>query len=213
MPNKVAFMTETTTNLMPLKDQTMARYKGELVADFKEMPQGLLRQRRNLIGASLALVVLDYGDVTFEKMSILGNEIKVNNGGSVQTVAFFACLYFLLRFFQYLHASNGTGITYYYNTHLYHSVSGLPHYNKNTGTSLSRIRGSFCRIKTDSIDPATGEFQEELTLPLFLSIKLHLNALLYVTVKTPQATDYMLPYALSVTAITAHLIDFLCAFS
>ena len=179
-------------------------------ARFKEMSPGLIRQRRNLIGASIALLILEFGDVTVERLNILGNELKINNVGSIQTIAFFICFYFLVRFYQYTQANHGTGIQYEYASYLrgiireFLSTRGYEEFSvaKTKYRSL-RVSIELTTIKDGLPEPNTYEFGYIATLQF--SVK----SLSHLIFTTPLATDYILPYVLSFLALSAHLLSYI----
>ena len=66
--------------------------------DSPDTDAGFIRQRRNLIIVSLALLgALHYG-LTFEKINILGNESKLPNSASVASLLWWFWAYFLWRY-------------------------------------------------------------------------------------------------------------------
>ncbi|WP_320836597.1 hypothetical protein [Zhongshania sp.] len=179
------------------------------VSKFKEMSPGLIRQRRNLIGSSIALLIIEFGDVTLDKINILGNELKLNNSGSIQVAAFIACTYFLFRYYQYIQANNGMGIEPEYNRELRRiSFQYLKLIKSDRKSQLNNVIAA--GLKLQIIYSVMDEFNAlvkhpPLELGVFRSIWLRERAVFHLITHTPLITDYILPYVLAIAAIAAHL--------
>ena len=65
------------------------------------MDADLLRQRRNLIAISSALLLFDFADVKITKIGILGTDLLVGDVRVLMWSAWFMWLYFLVRYYQY----------------------------------------------------------------------------------------------------------------
>ncbi len=65
------------------------------------MGEGLLRQRRNLMIASILLWIMKYGGVTFSKVSFVGFDIAFKNSNALILAIWIAFAYFLFRYYQY----------------------------------------------------------------------------------------------------------------
>lgn len=78
--------------------------------DENEIRISFLRQRRNLIGVSLVLLFITYSGISLNKLNILGNEFDIANPRIIDTSLWIAFLYWLLRYFQYLHFVGNRGI-------------------------------------------------------------------------------------------------------
>lgn len=65
------------------------------------MGEGLLRQRRNLMIASILLWIMKYGGVNFSKISIVGFDLEFKNPNALILSLWIAFGYFLFRYYQY----------------------------------------------------------------------------------------------------------------
>lgn len=74
----------------------------------------LLRQRRSLLGASLLLLFLYYGDVQLSALSLQGAQIEIRNEYAVTQLVWAIWLYFLIRYYQY-YRTHGQGVRGSYN--------------------------------------------------------------------------------------------------
>lgn len=179
---------------------------------YKEMLPGLIRQRRNLIASSIALLVFELADVTLEKISILGNEVRVNNADSIKVITFVACLYFLVRYYQYIQNNHGTGLQAEYRS----IISGLTRqqlalWTRSDDVSIGDLKRvglgldvHYRLIDSDSVrsDLLRGR------IPWRRFVTMNMKAVWCITVNTPLATDYVLPYILAGTAISIHLAGY-----
>ena len=73
----------------------------------KEIQDGFIRQRRNLIAISLVLWFVETATLTFPKLNILGNEFPISNPAAVNHALWIAGAYWMLRYLQYLHHARG----------------------------------------------------------------------------------------------------------
>lgn len=73
----------------------------------KEIQDGFIRQRRNLIAISLVLWFVETATLTFSELNILGNKFPISNPAAVNHALWIAGAYWLLRYLQYLHHADG----------------------------------------------------------------------------------------------------------
>lgn len=66
------------------------------------MNDSLLRQRRLLIGISLAIIFLSAGEVKLEEISIAGNTVSVENPQGVYRLVWVIFAYLFLRYYQHV---------------------------------------------------------------------------------------------------------------
>jgi hypothetical protein len=157
------------------------------------MNNDLLRQRRNLLVISIALLLFEFAGVRLEKISILGNEVAVGDVIALHAFVWVMWAYFLLRYYQYWNAERGTGIRPDIHSSLYGKV--LQYALKETG------RNSPIGIEISNIGTRWSYSVEHGTaasLPSMLSRWWTLQAYLATAVHTPKVTDHFLPFALAI---------------
>jgi len=59
------------------------------------------RQRKNLMITSLLMMIYVWIGFELNKLNVLGNEITINNSGSVEIILWIVFAYFLIRYLQY----------------------------------------------------------------------------------------------------------------
>ena len=72
--------------------------------------EAFVRQRRNLIVMSFLIIVLNLGGAQLTSLSLLGNELNLSSPDGIAKALAAVLLYFLLRYFQYLHVLDDTGV-------------------------------------------------------------------------------------------------------
>lgn len=186
------------------------------VSKFKEMSPGLIRQRRNLIGSSIALLIIEFGDVTLDKINILGNELKLNNSGSIQVAAFIACAYFLFRYYQYIQANNGMGLLKEYRGFrravAWQYAKILIDVDEPQLSDVTAVGLRLSVVYSTPIQnfiPNNGYQVPSLQLTIYRSLLIQMQVLFHLTIHTPLVTDYVLPYVLVTAAISAHLWSYI----
>ena len=72
----------------------------------REMSQGLLRQRRNLMGISILLPLYLFSGFSLDKINILGNQVNINNPKIITISMIVLFFYYFLRYWQYFNEEN-----------------------------------------------------------------------------------------------------------
>ncbi len=72
----------------------------------REVSVGLLRQRRNLLGISVAMPLLFFSGASIEKVNLLGTVIKIKNPEIITYSFVVLFFYFFVRYFQYYNEEN-----------------------------------------------------------------------------------------------------------
>ena len=72
----------------------------------REISSGLLRQRRNLLGISIAMPLFFLSGAAIEKINILGTIIKIKNPEIITYSIVCLFVYFFIRYFQYYNEEN-----------------------------------------------------------------------------------------------------------
>ncbi len=67
----------------------------------KELYEGFLRQRRNLMVMNLVLILYYTADLEFTRFNILGNEITIGNPLAVPIILWVILIYWFMRYLQY----------------------------------------------------------------------------------------------------------------
>jgi len=62
-----------------------------------------IRQRRNLMVVSLALIFVEFAELTVTKVSLFGNELTVSNPMAVNSALWIGYFYWLWRYYVYFH--------------------------------------------------------------------------------------------------------------
>lgn len=75
-----------------------------------DIRSAFIRQRRNLMGISIAVLFVTYSGLQFTKLNILGNEFVISNPRIINYFLWIAFVYWLVRYFQYMFALSGLRI-------------------------------------------------------------------------------------------------------
>lgn len=170
------------------------------------MNSDLLRQRRNLIGISVALLLLKFPEDPISAISVLGAELKVTSAHSLPAFAAVLLAYFLTRYYQYHKAEGDTGILSSVRSFFtgrvarYHckrigetSFIGEPVFDRS-----GLYWNYFVKGRRNDLGPMTDTRREKL--PLFQSWWWWLEAYGHVAARTTKVTDYVIPYLLAAAA-------------
>jgi hypothetical protein len=90
----------------------------------KEMPEGVIRQRRNFLLFSLIVCGFLFLDLKITDISIFGIKVKISNSENIFWIIVFFWLYFFWRFYQYARAVTDLGVKAKFR-HYYHTNSRL----------------------------------------------------------------------------------------
>ena len=170
------------------------------------MDTGLLRQRRNLILVSSALLLFDFANVAVTKVSVMGTELLI---GDVKVLIYFAWAmwgYFFLRYYQYLNEEKDLGISAGIKSQF--KARAWPYTFKKinktqiSGTIEFKREGFRWAYSVNEYEAGRGTTQETYAgvLPVMRTYWWLARAAYYVAVHTPKATDHILPYLLAIAA-------------
>jgi hypothetical protein len=168
----------------------------------------LLRQRRNLLLVSLALILFDIGGVRVEEVSILGSKLLFARAGVIRWSAWLLWFYFLLRFYQFNSVVPDRGIATATRARmllLAQRHAGVePRIDaQGRAHNYSVISGGFLRwgLASDvyNIDTSSMLKSSEL-FGFWRGIWWLVCASIYVTTKTPLVTNFVLPYIVGAAA-------------
>lgn len=185
----------------------------------REMSPSLLRQRRNLIATSLALIFLEVAGAKFTKLSLLGTEIQLDRPGAVVATVWVLWSYSLLRYMQYLRAEGDLGILSAMGDRVLYKVRlrfGIekPFEQDKTGQAsfyiVSYVGKARWALIAETYDPNMGgvKAQEAWTFGPWYWARWQLEAFLRVCLLTTKGTDFLLPIALAIAALGAGVWDF-----
>ncbi len=175
------------------------------------MGADLLRQRRNLLIISLALVAVQLAGATFEeKVSIFGAGVTFDHPERLLLGAWVLWGYFLLRYWQYLKKEDGLGI----HSAMDRRIFKWCEVDTDDEEYLFSIwwRGllswSLCSQRADQAaknmslsprDPKSGWRKRWIAVRAFG----------FVALNTPHATDYLLPFAVAALPVTLAMVSFI----
>lgn len=170
------------------------------------MDTGLLRQRRNLILISSALLLFDFANVTVTKVSVMGTELLIGDAKLLIYFAWAMWFYFLLRYYQYLHEEKDLGISAGITSQF--KAKARPYLIKKIerpefpGTFEFKRQGLRWAYSVKEYDPTRSRSQETETelLPVIQTYWWLARAVYYVAAHTPKVTDHILPYLLAIAA-------------
>lgn len=107
--------------------------------------EGFVRQRRNLIGMSVILVLYEKLEIVIDSISILGNTARINDPSRVTLLLWIAWGYFLIRYYQYFRDTPDKGFSTSYHSRL-HALARR--------VAQSKFRREF--IPTEKFDDVKG---------------------------------------------------------
>lgn len=172
------------------------------------MNADLLRQRRNLIGISAVLLVFDFANVEIAKVSVLGTELLVGNVRVLAICAWVIWFYFLVRYYQYLHAEPDRHIRNSFTERFvryvrsFTKVSDQDEVGQPLSYRIRRVGFAKWSYVSRPYDPARGEFVDGVGphLPWWRLVVWSVKTAAFVGIQTPHATDRILPFALAIAA-------------
>lgn len=157
------------------------------------MGADLLRQRRNLLVISLGLMAIELAGATFEnKVSILGAGITFDHPERLITGAWVLWLYFLVRYFQYLHDEPDLGLRKGMENWI---CRKFPMDRDIASQQVLRWNGwlqwelSECYGDED-VDEHWGSVHPKNR---WVIVACSVRSFVYVALRTPRFTDYLLP--------------------
>ncbi len=180
------------------------------------------RQRRNLIFVSIALVLIQGAEITFDKANFLGNTFTIKNPATILVVAWICWGYLSYRYFVYFRQMKDA---VFYQTHAHKFKSYVDAIVKRMRPPLIEIpegMESLRASETQIIGSDLREFRVLITehfnsIPMTqvknrpketrLSIPFgqlwwpNFKALFYAGLHTPTFTEYYLPYGIAAAPV------------
>ncbi|MGE0111660.1 hypothetical protein [Aquabacterium sp.] len=177
------------------------------------MNPDLLRQRRNLILISLALLLSNAASLSIEKISIFGTEISVGNAPNFQACAWVVWFYFLIRYYQYLRQEGDLQIIKTaksnFDAHSFAYVMRKIDKGALTGRIIVKCRrfGWNYSVMEGGEQPWDGAETETFSgrIPMARATLWWLDGLTHLLVHTPKGTDHVLPFFIAALAPLASL--------
>lgn len=180
------------------------------------MNNDLLRQRRNLILISGALIIYDFAEISIAKISLLGTDLLVGKPEALFLAAWLLWFYFFLRYYQYLKAESNLGIgsscKFFFDQYAKENAAKALTANKTIGGAGVLPNPEF-EVYKESI------FKWKLRKNLFPDEECHLldlpfryvscwflKSLIKLIILTPKVTDHVIPILI---AISVPLIKFI----
>jgi hypothetical protein len=188
----------------------------------KEIWEGFVRQRRNLIIISLVLLFAETSELSISKLNVFGNELLISNPMTVNYALWAAWFYWLVRYYQYfLHAHGRYEIKEAYSNRLEGNVRELV--RKRALPQCQNVENYFFReIERKSLrgwSIAHGErirtvvdgradykeINRTDTLAFRNLLLPRLRSWFYVVFQTRHATEYILPFLVALAPL-AHAL-------
>ena len=177
------------------------------------MESSTLRQRRNLIVVSTALLLVDFAHVSITRVSILGVTLVVGRPEVIYTFAWVVWFYFLARYLQHYAAEEDRGIQSGFQAAFERSLSSKinqlvegrvreARYTNYGPDKIQKIGFLSWQLPLQLYEPATGKVEsvDSIEVPRWNVLKAILVGLSQVIFVTPKATDYFLPIILALSA-------------
>lgn len=178
------------------------------------MNEGLLRQRRNLIGICVLLWLLKYGQVEFSKFSFAGFDITFKRPEALYICLWIAFAYFFYRYYQYFVKYAQEELINQYKTAIERlalewmaQVHKLhPGWETKVGYPkfLELLRGGFVVRSEERLTltkPEDGTKPFEFRMKKIRVIGRVILVIAESTLRSTVITDYILPVALSLFVI------------
>ncbi|NWF37461.1 hypothetical protein [Mariprofundus sp. KV] len=174
------------------------------------MGSGLLRQRRNLLIISSALIVFDFAQLTVVKINLLGTELLIGKPEVLMVAAWVLWGYFFLRYYQYMREEKDLKII----STILHRFEGLAVAHtklKSFNAEIDQENRSYYLKKVgflrwdyvlNDYNPGEGKVRDISSKKVSLghvAVWL-LRSVLHVTVMTPRVTEYIAPIVVAIIA-------------
>lgn len=187
----------------------------------REMSDGLLRQRRNLLIISLTIIFFLYSEVEISKISVLGIEIITPKQNALMNILWVLWAYFFLRFLQYLQVENSRGYIEQCKVKFQFLASDIAHKmletakkyesNRSCGIVLNDLKLRFfmkLEVPQNEYNPESGEVEnlENLETKHGSMLIVFAKAIWATTINTPKFTDNVLPILLALAAVTYGIV-------
>lgn len=190
-------------------------------ADKLELEDGTLRQRRNLILATIILIFIKHAEVEFySELKLFGTSATIGNPDFILTFLFLIQAYFLWRFYQYFHADNAypqLRNQFRYTLRKNLDAAVLNQVFKKLPKGVTSVGGSISYSKLGKPDAGFHELEVEVPtnegkenkkytvriprLPIELS---RIPCLFGFTFRGRILTDFFLPYMLVIYSMAVH---------
>lgn len=185
------------------------------MTQIKEMLQGTLRQRRNLIVMSMIIAFVLYSHVTIKSVNLFGISLDVPNSKAVFVVMWLIWANFLMRFIQYALNDTAFQLTYYYKFAILdvgqpmlkryvlnnvENVKSVGHIHPDEITENSNGEWTLRPLVDLNDDKETSKGIELILPPKFI-YWMRTQALLKTIFLTPVVTDFILPFIIALATL------------
>jgi len=190
-----------------------------------EMPEGVLRQRRNFLLFSLIVSAYIFLDIKITDISIFGIKLVVSNAENIFWVLVFFWLYFFWRFYQYTKKVPTLGVSNTFNGYFYRNQKPYidSTVSKNYPKASSHHEVGFYNLKSKSlfsyeyngdlsfaVEGKANHYKSEKVTIIFSKFRFVLpwfRACFSLIFKESCFSDYVLPYLLGIIIFFYILID------
>jgi hypothetical protein len=187
------------------------------VQNLKDLRDGFIRQRRNLIVISLILLFAETSNLSLTKINLFGNELLIPSPVTVNYALWVAFLYWLLRYWQYYrHVDGSDQFRKAYKGRLNMafeecfrrkeesadpSVFAISSFNLRH-RSMKRIDVQYLKhivVKENPRQTTQAEVKDSLTF--FHLVMPRIRSMIYIIVNTRLATEYILPFVIALLPV------------
>jgi len=183
-----------------------------LVASEKREPMSadLLRQRRNLLVASLVLVTINLAGAEIKnKLSVSGAEVTFSQPDRIIWGVWVLWFYFGVRYLQYLHDEADFGIKKTMASRIQAWFNKIPREPDDRENRSVKWTSTFNWTLSKPEWPDGHHVETTIPVALGLRVRLTACAFLYTVIRTPRFTDYVLPLIVAALPLTISAWDLL----
>lgn len=190
-----------------------------------EIPEGVLRQRRNFLLFSLIVSAFIFLDIKITYVSIFGIKLTISNTYNVFWILVFFWLYFFWRFYQYTKKLPALGVSSTFNGYFYTNQKSYLNttVSSNYSKALPHHEVDFYNLKSKSlfsyeyngnltfaVEGEVNNYQSEdvtIAFSKFRFVLPWIKACLSLIFKESCFSDYVLPYLLGTIIFIYILIN------
>lgn len=167
------------------------------------MSPEFLRQRRNLIGISIIIILFKVAEISTDKLTVLGTTFEIGNPKVIPYFVWTLWVYFLFRYYQYINIEKTFNFVKRLTTKIHNYVEikiGIKHKDGNLNEKSTNYR-----IENDGLWKWSYTNQDEvprkpIQINKFILFLYNLKSIISVSVKTNQFTEFILPLLLAIAA-------------
>lgn len=174
------------------------------------MSPDFLRQRRNLIGISVIIILFKVAEISTDKILLLGTSFDIGKPEIIPYFIWAIWFYFLLRYYQYIKSEKEFGFSDNFKKWVNHKAG--------KHTQMTEAKDSYGAAYTDfrirnkgwlkweyanhGYDTEDGRYKErtQMDVSILLVYWWSVQAFFHVMINTNQFTEYLLPFSLAFAA-------------